>query len=92
MVYLRLPLEVINSVTYVHDFNQITMSSGPQHRGFMESRWMTAGLSYVCVECPARIDSDFYSSSPEEKLTTIMTEIADLEIIDKGTAPLISRY
>tara|TARA_E500000178_G_scaffold103821_2_gene103452 strand:- start:7 stop:1395 length:1389 start_codon:yes stop_codon:yes gene_type:complete len=87
VVYLRLPLEVINSVTYVHDFN-------PDHHVFRAStpgvygkQVDDHGLSYVCVECPARMDSDFYSSSPEEKLTTIMTEIADLEIIDKGTAP-----
>ncbi len=84
LIYLRFPVTAIRDFTYLHNFNpsqHIFRVSAP---GIYGKQLDKQGLSYVCIECPTQLKSDFYKCAPKENIDMIIDEIKELEFIEKN--------
>lgn len=81
LYYFLVPAEAEVPYTYIHDFSPETRVFRASSPGFYGRQRNAAGLSYLCAEVPAAMDSELWRE-PEQATDGIWREMVGLRMID----------
>lgn len=85
--YFQVMADKINDYTYFHQFTPKRYVFRAAAAGLYSQQINSKGVSFISVECPAKMDSDFWEQ-PEKYTNEVWTECVSMGLIKPGTSYL----